>query len=201
MVLKDYMKYSKIFLLIIFCLITTDVFAKETVYLNKCIDGDTAKFKINEEIKTVRFLAIDTPEYTNKKEAFGKEASEFVCNKLKSATRIEIEYDDKSDLYDKYDRLLAWIWTDDILLQEEIVSNGLGEVAYIYGDYLYVDNLILKESIAKENKINIWSDTPNNSELIIIIVVLLIIIINVIIYKDKINYKKVIRDIKKIIKV
>ena len=45
---------------------------KLEVTLDKCVDGDTAWFYLdNEEIKA-RFLAIDTPESTTKKEAFIK---------------------------------------------------------------------------------------------------------------------------------
>ena len=93
----------KKFILIIFILFfNINVNAKEIVTLNKCVDGDTAWFNLNNEKIKARFLAIDTPESTNRIDPYGKEASEFTCNLLKTAKKIEIEYDDNSDKFDKY---------------------------------------------------------------------------------------------------
>ena len=89
------MKKALIILLSL-CLIN-NVNAREIVTLSKCVDGDTAWFYLNEEEIKTRFLAIDTPESTNKIEEYGKEASNFTCDKLTSAKKIEIEYDINSD--------------------------------------------------------------------------------------------------------
>ena len=88
---------KKVFLIIFILFFCINVNAKEIVTLNKCVDGDTAWFNINGEKIKARFLAIDTPESTNKIEPYGKEASEFTCNLLKNAKKIEIEYDENSD--------------------------------------------------------------------------------------------------------
>jgi len=101
--------------------------------LEKCTDGDTASFKINDITYKTRFLYIDTPESTNSIEPFGKQASEFTCGFLKSGS-ITLETDG-NELFDKYNRLLAWVWVDDKLLQEEIAKAGLVEDFYDYGDY------------------------------------------------------------------
>ena len=114
---------------------------KVSVQLAKCTDGDTAHFMIHGEDRTVRFLAVDTPEYTKEKEPYGKEASEFTCQMLKEADTIELEYDSGSDAQDKYGRELAWVYVDGQLLQRLLVEQGLAEVAYIYGDYAYIDEL------------------------------------------------------------
>ena len=129
------------------------------VIFNACVDGDTAKLVTTKGIETVRFLAIDTPETvhpTKRVEPYGKEASEYTCNSLKSAKEIKIELDPNSDKYDKYDRLLAWIFVDDKLLQEELINLGYGKVAYLYGDYKYTIRLQKDEAIARANKIGIW---------------------------------------------
>ena len=169
--------------LIAICLFTfqaNKVYSKNddriTVTLDKCVDGDTAYFKIKKESVKVRFLAIDTPESTNKIEPYGKDASDFTCNKLKTADLIELEYD--SAKTDKYGRTLAWIFVDDILLQDLIIKEGLARVAYLYDDYKYTSILQDSEKIAKEMKLNIWSDyTQNNNTLILIISVIAIIIL------------------------
>ena len=138
-----------------------DVNRKEKVTFSKCGDGDTARFIINGEEQKVRFLAIDTPEVDHK-ERFSKEASEYTCNALKNAKEIYLEYDSNSDEKDKYGRVLAFVYVDNVLLQKSLIENGLAKVYYIYGDYSYVDELREAESIAKEKEIGIWNDnTPD----------------------------------------
>ncbi len=124
--------------------------------LVRCVDGDTARFMVEGVNQSTRFLAIDTPEYTTKKETYGKEASAFTCDKLMSAKIIELELDPSSNQYDKYDRLLAWIYVDGVLLQDEIIKKGLGEVAYLYGDYKYTSILEQSEIVAKNKQIGVW---------------------------------------------
>lgn len=162
------MKKIKYYVLILFSflIIIPNVFAntKMTVLLDSCIDGDTAKFITDKGVENTRFLAIDTPEYTKEKEPYGKEASEFTCNKLKKAKEIVLEFDKNSDKYDKYDRLLAWIWIDGILLQAELVKNGLAEVTYLYGDYLHTPLLLDYQNVAKAQKLNIWSEEEYKTE-------------------------------------
>ena len=133
---------------------------KINVHFDSCVDGDTAKVILNEVIK-VRFLAVDTPETkhpTKGEEPYGQKASNFTCEKLKSANKIEIEYDDNSDKTDKYDRHLVWVWVDDYLLQDELVKEGLAEVTYLYGNYKYTGILKDHEEISRANKLGIWSD-------------------------------------------
>lgn len=149
-----------LFSIFIFLFLTLSVSALE-VELDRCIDGDTARFITQNGSESTRFLALDTPETVHPNrpvELYGKEASEFTCNKLTNADIIRLEFDDNSDIYDRYDRLLAWVFVDDVLLQELIVKEGYGEVAYLFGDYKYTDVLLEAEEYAKANQLNIWSD-------------------------------------------
>ncbi len=132
---------------------------REKVSFSKCSDGDTAHFIINGEEKKVRFLAIDTPE-VDKNEPFSQEAKEYTCNSLKNAKEIYLEYDGNSDREDKYGRVLAFIHVDGVLLQKDLISKGLAKVAYIYGDYEYVDELRKEEEIAKNLQVGIWKEIP-----------------------------------------
>ena len=152
------MKRILLILLLIFPLF---VFAKEEVKYKGCVDGDTIKVIRNKEEITVRLLAIDTPESvhpTKKEEYYGKESSEYTCNSIKNAKKIELEYDPKSDEKDKYGRVLAFVFVDDYLLEDILVRNGYAEVAYIYADYKYVDILREHETLAKVEKLGIWNE-------------------------------------------
>ena len=180
------MKKFFIFIILSLCIIN-NVNAKEIVTLSKCVDGDTAWFYLNgKEIKT-RFLAIDTPESTNKIEEYGKEASNFTCDKLTNAKKIEIEYDENSDKTDKYNRELVWVFVDNELLQNLIIKEGLGEVAYLYGDYKYTSLLQKSQLEAQEKKMNIWSTTDYSIQFYMMIGIILLIFI---LYQFNSNIRK-----------
>ena len=57
---------KKVVVMIVILFLNINVYAKEVVKLDKCVDGDTAWFYYNNEVSKFRFLAIDTPESTNK---------------------------------------------------------------------------------------------------------------------------------------
>lgn len=137
------------------------VYAKEKVNFSDCVDGDTIKVEVDGEVKTVRMLAVDTPESVHPTigiEYYGKEASNYTCEMVTNAKKIELEYDDDSDKEDKYDRLLAWVWVDGFLLQDELIKNGYAEVAYLYGDYKYTSLLQDHQALAETSKIGIWNE-------------------------------------------
>ncbi|MFE8702734.1 thermonuclease family protein [Cytobacillus sp. FJAT-54145] len=129
---------------------TTDLILGEkyVAILEKCTDGDTANFNVNGTTYKTRFLYIDTPESTNQIEPYGKEASEYTCEFLKKG-KITLETDGNT-LFDKYDRLLAWVWVDGLLHQEEITKAGLVEDFYDYGNYKYEERIISAMKEAKE---------------------------------------------------
>ena len=127
---------------------------------SKCVDGDTSYFLVNENEIKVRFLAIDTPESVStnvSEQPFGKEASDYTCNKISNANEIILEYEKNKT--DKYGRTLAWVWVDGSLLQEELIKNGYGQVAYIYGKYKYTESLCKVQKYAINNLLNVWSNT------------------------------------------
>lgn len=179
---------KKIFALCIFFFcFSVNASNKFSVKLDKCIDGDTARFFINGESKTVRFLAINAPEIQHDdvlEEFYGKESSEYVCKVLNRSSKIKLQYDPKSEEVDKYDRVLAWVFVDDKLLQSELVSKGYAEVKYLYDDYLYSNDLKDLEIKAKEKKLGMWSnrstskknnDFPSLKDIIIYIVAILVV--------------------------
>ena len=182
--------------IITFLLFINVSYALDEVKLSKCVDGDTIKVKIDNKEYTVRMLAIDTPESVHPKkkvEYYGKEASEYTCNIVSNAKKIELEYDSGSDKTDKYDRLLAWVIVDGELLQDKLVSLGYAKVAYLYGDYKYTSLLEEHQELASAKNLGIWNQqekdkfdnnsnsTDNNdnnysTQDIVMIVILLLVI-------------------------
>lgn len=134
---------------------------KTKITLSECVDGDTAKFIIDNEEKTVRFLAIDTEESKSKTKDntyMGMLASYYTCMRLKFARTIELEYDPNATETDKYGRSLGWIFIDDKLLQSILIENGYAKVSYLYSDYIYTEELLKQEQEAKEIGIGIWNE-------------------------------------------
>lgn len=160
---------------------------KFEVKFSSCIDGDTAKFIIDRDVRTVRFLSINTPEINQSggnSEAYGEEASDYTCNALINASVIQLQYDPKSDKTDKYNRVLAWVFVDGELLQKKLIHEGLAEVKYVYDDYLYSNELKVLEDEAKDNGIGIWNNDDNSIDMYqsIIYIVVIIVIIVIILY-------------------
>lgn len=123
---------------------------KEVITLERCIDGDTAVFN---EIGAVRFLYINTPESTTKKEPYGKDASQYTCSLLQQAKEITFEYD--GPIHDKYNRTLAWIFIDGQLIQTLIARQGYVQSFYDYGDYRYEQEVLAAHQKAKDEHLNV----------------------------------------------
>lgn len=156
-------KMKKIILAIIIFM-TFNVVKAETlkeVFFYKCVDGDTISVKMDGVAVTVRMLAIDTSETVKKGmkvEPWGKEASNFTCEMIKSAKTIHLELDKNADLKDKYNRYLAWVFVDNKLLQRDLIDKGYARVAYLYNDYKYTDSLVQAERQAKREKVGMWGE-------------------------------------------
>lgn len=159
--MKSSKKILFVILMFVFSISFASASSKEKVTFSKCVDGDTIKVEIKGKVNTVRLLAVDTPESvhpTKGVEYYGKEASDYTCNLITNAKKIELEYDKNSDKKDKYDRVLAWVWIDDTLLQDELIKNGYAEVAYLYGDYKYTNTLKDHQAVAEASRIGIWNE-------------------------------------------
>ena len=52
---------------------------------------------------------------------------------------------------------MAWVWIDDELLQNLLVTNGLAETYMLQNNYKYAGILQESEEVAKNNKVGIWS--------------------------------------------
>jgi len=150
---------SIILLVIIIMFILYNSNYRIKVELDKCVDGDTAWFKINNSRKKYRFLSIDTMEIDTE---FGLYTSEYVCDLLNNANDIKIEYSKYGELRDKYNRELVFVFIDNELLQEKLISEGYAKLKYVYAKYEYLDKLIELEINAKNKKIGIWKEQNNS---------------------------------------
>ncbi|WDV09375.1 thermonuclease family protein [Lysinibacillus irui] len=130
-------------------------------------DGDTAVFEridnskgsIGEQIK-VRFLLIDSAEIkdkeTGKPQPFAEAAKARTTELLQSAKEIIIETDE-GDHYDKYQRLLAYVFVDGVSVQEILLEEGLAKVKYVFPPNIrYLDQFKEAEKIAINEGVGLW---------------------------------------------
>jgi len=92
--------------------------------VEKVVDGDTL---VLEGGTGVRLIGADTPETVDPRrpvQPWGREATQFTKHFL-AAKEVRLEFD--GDRHDKYGRLLAYVWVDDRMLNEELIRAGLAK--------------------------------------------------------------------------
>ena len=133
----------------------------DVVTLSNCVDSESARFILGVGEIKVKYIGIQLEEKViddKSDEINGSFVSEYVCNSLKNAKEIKIQYEPKIEEKDKYGRIQAWVFVDDVLLQEDLIINGYARVMYLDDDYLYTEKLKAAQNYAKENKLGIWKD-------------------------------------------
>jgi len=158
---------------------------KEEVILDSCIDGDTARFILNDQSIKVRFLAIDAPKLDSDN-PFGLIASEFTCRELHHANRIELIADSQASNQDRYGHFLRFVYVDGELLQLKLVERGYAEVAYSFGDYKYNEILLEAKQKAQSQHLGMWRSTDNN----LIFVIIAILVIGVVLFLIRTDVSK-----------
>lgn len=122
--------------------------------VSKVIDGDTLELANGDR---VRLIGIDTPEFTDREpEPFAVEARKYLQDLVEGKT-VRLEYD--RERFDKYRRVLAFVWIDDTLVNEELVRAGLAKALTRFG-YSTIKKKRLKaaEKEAREKQRGIWTN-------------------------------------------
>lgn len=102
--------------------------------VSRVVDGDTIEVTRDEIKEKVRLIGINTPETVDprrKVECFGKEASAH-AKEILMGQKVRLVSDDSQTKYDKYERLLAYVYREDGLL----INKHMIEEGYAY-EYTY----------------------------------------------------------------
>ena len=142
--------------------------------ITKIVDGDTLEVQkenksesgiVSIEKYKVRLLGINTPESVDPRrevECFGKEASEYAKKNFLDET-VRLETDNSQSKYDKYNRLLAYIYlSDGQMLNRKLIADGYA-YEYTYDKaYKYQKDFKDIQRFAKSENRGLWSaDTCN----------------------------------------
>lgn len=122
--------------------------ASEITRAVKVFDGDTIQL---EDGRKVRYLGINAPEY---QEPFYLKAKRF-NEKLVLGKEIRLEFDEERS--DGYERVLAYIYVDDILVNAELVEAGLAHAFFIGSGHKHDELFLRLQAEAKIKKVGIWS--------------------------------------------
>lgn len=127
----------------------------------RVIDGDTFIADILGEEVSVRLIGIDTPEIVDVRkpvECFGQDASN-EAKKILEGKRVRFEIDSTQDIYDKYGRLLAYVWTEGgIFLNQHMLEEGFAyEYTYMGVPYKYQMEFKKVKNKAKAEGVGLWA--------------------------------------------
>ncbi len=137
------------------------------ILVKRAVDGDTLVLESGEK---VRLIGIDTPEIheSNKLhrdsqrtgediktiKALGERSYQFTKN-LVEGKYVSLEFD--ADRYDKYDRLLAYVYLKDgTFVNAKIVEEGYASLLTIPPNVKYADTFERLYQQARENKQGLW---------------------------------------------
>ena len=127
---------------------------KNSVYIVKVVDGDSVEANISGKKVQIRFIGIDAPELGQK--PWGKRSKKFLEDLMSaSGWQVSVEYD--VEKRDKYERILAYLWSrDNKLINEEMLSNGYALLFTFPPNVKHADRLRSAQVIARENKRGLW---------------------------------------------
>jgi endonuclease YncB( thermonuclease family) len=137
--------------------------------LLEVIDWDTIRvLNWSWETLSVRMIGIDAPERYTKRywyiECFWKEAEEYLKSLLDGAKYIQIETDETQWKYDRYERLLWYLFLSWENINQKMITNGYVR-EYTYNlPYKYQSDFQKSEQYAKENQLWLWSSNTCNWE-------------------------------------
>ncbi|MGE4357004.1 MAG: thermonuclease family protein [Candidatus Omnitrophota bacterium] len=133
-------------------------FLPKKAFVERVIDGDTIVIKGG---KTVRYIGIDAPEIRKKDkdkwiyapQPFALEAKE-LNQILVEKKWVRLEYDVEKK--DKYERLLCYVFLDDIFVNAKLIEEGLAFLYTVPPNVKYVEKLVQLQRKAREEKRGIW---------------------------------------------
>lgn len=134
------------------------------------VDGDTMDFVVlseNEKYPSfeagkeyrIRLIGIDAPESVHpddsKNSELGEMASAFTSDVLLEK-EVAIEFD--AGLFDRYGRVLGYVWVDNKLFNEMVVEDGWAILDTVPPNVKYADRFEAAMEKARNNGVGIWKE-------------------------------------------
>jgi micrococcal nuclease len=128
------------------------------VRVTRVVDGDTVRISpAIDGINEVRLIGVDTPETKEPGcavQPYGPEASEFATRELQGQ-EVDLEFDEEKT--DRYDRLLAYVYREDEMFNEDLLEGGYAQVYIIAPNDEYEDRFEAAQAEAQAVPLGIWA--------------------------------------------
>ena len=128
----------------------------ETAKVVRVIDGDTIIIDRGQGEERLRYLGVDTPETVHPSQptgCFGRESAQFNQALVEGKTvRLERDISD----VDRYDRLLRYVYVEDVLVNLALVQGGYAQVVTYPPDVRYVETFRTAETAARSQQLGLW---------------------------------------------
>ncbi|MDI9594587.1 MAG: thermonuclease family protein [Atribacterota bacterium] len=140
-----------LFILMLITLLSLPIIA-QTYQASKVIDGDTIELS-NEE--WIRYIGINAPELRNGiPDPYSQEAFEANRN-LVIGKEAYLEFDVQER--ERYDRMLAYTYFDDLFIYTWLVENGYTQIMTIPPNVTYQDLLLELQTKTREENRGLWA--------------------------------------------
>jgi len=132
---------------------------RKTHSVRKVIDGDTIELANG---KRLRYIGINTPEVRKRSgrqwvyapEPYALEAKD-LNTALVAGRKVELEFDVEKQ--DKYGRWLAYVYVDNVMVNEDLLYQGYAKLMTIPPNTRYYNRLKTAEKDARQSARGIWS--------------------------------------------
>lgn len=130
------------------------------IAVDRVVDGDTIDVAVGKSVATIRMIGINTPEVVDPRkpvQCFGPEASAN-AHKLMDGGEVRLELDPSQDIYDKYGRVLAYVFLSDGTLYNELaVQEGFAHEYTYQKKYKYQQEFKSAQKEAKKEGVGLWN--------------------------------------------
>lgn len=131
--------------------------SQEPYEVSKVIDGDTIVVRMAGKQETVRFIGIDAPETGVNAECFAAEATN-ALKSLLAGRPVRLEVDPTQGERDKYDRLLAYVFTETgVNAAKKLIENGFAKEYTYSKSYKYQKEFKAAQKSAQKAKEGMWA--------------------------------------------
>lgn len=125
----------------------------EIAVVGRVIDGDTIELS---DKRKVRYIGMDTPESVDPRkivQCFGKEAKE-ENRRLVEGKTIRLEKDISET--DRYGRLLRYVYTSDMFVNDYLVRQGYARIDTVPPDVAHRELLLTSQQEARKESRGLW---------------------------------------------
>ncbi len=143
----------------------TKVTDGDTIHVLTSIMSSSSPQSGEKTAYTVRLIGMNTPETVDPRkevECFGREATAR-AKEILDGKIIKLELDPTQQKFDKYGRLLAYVYIEDVLFNEYMIENGYAYEYTYDSPYAYQAEFKNVQSEAQTAKRGLWGDMGTGS--------------------------------------